>query len=203
MGHWWHFPNTFNSSVMFCKKLSKRGWGANGMKDSQRTRRHERSHASMANRVGTAPKLKVVRVDQRIMQPHIIYYIFRTRTETRMARKFHYGAAMLAGLMLLLVAPVIRASERSLSPFDIVHLCVPFNVQIQPGNDYSLNIEGDGVLDSAITADVTDRVLSLGTNAFSTSNPIKVTVSLPAGELKGVTQSGLQASAFVASGTFV
>lgn len=105
-----------------------------------------------------------------------------------------------AVLLLCAVAPAVRASQRTLDAFSAVNLCVPFAVQIAPGSGYSLEIDGDAGVESAITADVSSGVLSLGTQAFSTSNPIKVTIRLPAGALEAVGQNGLQASAFVASG---
>lgn len=105
-----------------------------------------------------------------------------------------------AVLLLCAVAPAVRASQRTLDAFSAVNLCVPFAVQIAPGSGYSLEIDGDAGVESAITADVSSGVLSLGTQAFSTSNPIKVTIRLPAGTLEAVGQNGLQASAFVASG---
>ena len=77
----------------------------------------------------------------------------------------------------------------NLSPFSSVQVCVPFNVAVQPGNDYAVQIAADqGVKDAFKPTVGSGGVLQLQTQgAFTTTQPIQCIVSLPATKLTGVT----------------
>lgn len=77
----------------------------------------------------------------------------------------------------------------NLNAFSNVEVCVPFNVAIQPGPDYAVQIAGEQAVRDAFKATVgSDGVLRLQTQgAFTTTQPIQCIVSLPASNLTGVT----------------
>lgn len=77
----------------------------------------------------------------------------------------------------------------NLDAFSNVQVCVPFNVAIQPGPDYAVQIAGEQAVKDAFKATVGgDGVLQLQTQgAFTTTQPIQCIVSLPASNLTGVT----------------
>ncbi|KAL6782561.1 hypothetical protein ACKKBG_A07280 [Auxenochlorella protothecoides x Auxenochlorella symbiontica] len=92
------------------------------------------------------------------------------------------------------------AAWQGLPAFGAVQLCVPYNVQVRPGTTYALSVEGDQSVASAITTGVTGNVLAVGSNGFTSSQPIQVVITLPRDKLVGVYQNGLQAAAYVAPG---
>lgn len=77
----------------------------------------------------------------------------------------------------------------NLTTFSNVEVCVPFNVAIQPGPTYAVQIAGDQAVKDAFKATVgSGGVLQLQTQgAFTTTQPIQCIVSLPASKLTGVT----------------
>ena len=77
----------------------------------------------------------------------------------------------------------------NLNAFSNVEVCVPFNVAIQPGPDYAVQIAGEQAVKDAFKATVGgDGTLQLQTmGAFTTTQPIECIVSLPAAKLTGVT----------------
>lgn len=80
-------------------------------------------------------------------------------------------------------------STINLGAFSNVQVCVPFNVAIQPGPDYAVQIAGEQAVKDAFKATVGgDGVLQLQTQgAFTTTQPIQCIISLPASNLTGVT----------------
>lgn len=77
----------------------------------------------------------------------------------------------------------------NLSPFSSVQVCVPFNVAIQPGPTYAVQIAADQAVKDAFKPSVgSGGVLQLQTQgAFTTTRPIQCIISLPATKLTGVT----------------
>ena len=77
----------------------------------------------------------------------------------------------------------------NLDPFSNVEVCVPFNVAIQPGPDYAVQIAAEQAVKDAFKATIgSGGVLQLQTQgAFTTTQPIQCIVSLPASMLTGVT----------------
>ncbi|KAK9834866.1 hypothetical protein WJX81_004703 [Elliptochloris bilobata] len=72
---------------------------------------------------------------------------------------------------------------RMLPPFSEINANVPFNVLVMPGK-YSVKVAAEKSVADALQTNVTDGLLTLTTNAsFASSQPIKVTVMLPAGNL--------------------
>ena len=80
-------------------------------------------------------------------------------------------------------------STINLGAFSKVEVCVPFNVAIQPGPDYAVQIAAEQAVKDAFKATIgSDGVLQLETRgAFMTTQPIQCIVSLPASKLTGVT----------------
>ena len=77
----------------------------------------------------------------------------------------------------------------NLDAFSKVEVCVPFNVAIQPGPGYAVQIAGEQAVKDAFKATVgANGVLQLQTlGAFTTTQPIQCIVSLPDTKLTGVT----------------
>ena len=77
----------------------------------------------------------------------------------------------------------------NLNSFTNVEVCVPFNVAIQPGPTYAVQIAAEQAVKNAFQATVgSGGVLSLQTTgAFTTTQPIQCIISLPASKLAGVT----------------
>lgn len=72
----------------------------------------------------------------------------------------------------------------NLDPFTQISVCTPFNVVVQPGPGYALQIAAEASVKNALRATVAGGTLSLQTSgAFSTSQPIQCIVSLPAAQL--------------------
>lgn len=122
------------------------------------------------------------------------------------------GVAALAALLLLAaaaqaqvmapgaMAPAMApATPQPLPPFSAIVLCVPFNVLIAPG-DYSLTVDAEPAVASAIQGNVTRGVLALQTASFSTNQPINVTINLPADRLGSLAHYGVLSSVWVNPG---
>ena len=90
----------------------------------------------------------------------------------------------------------------NLSPFSSVQVCTPFNVAIQPGPEYAVQIAGDEAVKNAFKATVgSGGVLQLQTQgAFTTTQPIQCIVSLPASKLTGVTVTAPSTQVLVRNG---
>lgn len=95
------------------------------------------------------------------------------------------GNAMLADL-------TIGAGE-----FNQIRLCAPFNIVVLPGydgSDYFVRVNASSNVQSAIDARVSNKVLSIVTTKdLSTTEPIQVIVTIPAGRLTGVQVTAPQA----------
>ena len=75
----------------------------------------------------------------------------------------------------------------NLGRFTSVSVCTPFNVAIQPGPGYAVQIAAEAAVRNALKATVSSGVLSLQTSgAFATSQPIQCIVSLPEAEQSGI-----------------
>ncbi|EFN53910.1 hypothetical protein CHLNCDRAFT_136105 [Chlorella variabilis] len=102
-------------------------------------------------------------------------------------------------------AAPLQAQQVPLEPFVEVDICLPVSVLIKPdaaaNAGYSIALEAEQAVLSALSYNVTDSVLLLGSTAdFVTSRPIKVTVTMPAGALQAVNHQGTGAEVFVAPG---
>lgn len=102
---------------------------------------------------------------------------------------------------------ILRAAAQdyttiNLNPFTNVQVCVPFNVAIQPGPSYAVQIAADQAVKNAFQATVgSGGVLALQTNAaFTTTQPIQCIVSLPAAQLSGVTVLAPQTQVLLRNG---
>lgn len=113
---------------------------------------------------------------------------------------FKAAALLLSCMVACAAIPGACARVHQLEAFTAVTSCVPYNVQIVPGPRYTVAVDADADVEAALTADISDSVLYLGSGAFNTSNPIMVNVTLPATALAGVRQGGGLASIFVAPG---
>jgi len=98
-------------------------------------------------------------------------------------------AVALAVCLFALGAAAQDYTTINLNPFTNVQVCVPFNVAIQPGPSYAVQIAADQAVKNAFQATVgSGGVLLLQTNgAFTTTQPIQCIISLPAAQLAGVT----------------
>lgn len=75
----------------------------------------------------------------------------------------------------------------NLGEFNQISVCTPFNVVVQPGPGYALQIAAEAAVRNALKASVSGGTLSLQTTgAFATSQPIQCIVSLPAAQLAGI-----------------
>ncbi|KAK9915704.1 hypothetical protein WJX75_002879 [Coccomyxa subellipsoidea] len=99
-------------------------------------------------------------------------------------------------------APVAK----DVQPFKTIRVCQPFNVLVSPSsqaNQYQIVLEADDSVGRALQASVADGVLSLGVSGrFSTPNPIKLTVKLPASQLERVEVKPATAVQVVVLGAF-
>lgn len=84
----------------------------------------------------------------------------------------------------------VQTRDLTQSPFSRVALCAPFTVLVQPSEGYEVTIDADEAVKEAITTLIDGDTLLLESNAFTTTNPIKVTVGLPATALSAVTARG-------------
>ncbi|GAB4823601.1 hypothetical protein N2152v2_010647 [Parachlorella kessleri] len=93
----------------------------------------------------------------------------------------------------LMVACLARAAPITLTPgtFNQVRVCVPYAVKLAPGAAYSVRIDAETPVQDAFRATVTSSTLKLASiGDFSTQQPIKVTVTLPAEALRSVASVG-------------
>ena len=89
----------------------------------------------------------------------------------------------------------------NLEPFSSLSVCTPFNIAVQPGPGYALQIAADESVRNALRATVASNVLSLQTvGAFTTSQPIQAIVSLPAANLAGVSVIAPQTAVLLRNG---
>lgn len=99
-------------------------------------------------------------------------------------------SALFIGAVLCALACNAAAQDYTtinLDPFTQISVCTPFNVAIQPGPDYAVQIAAEAAVKKVLEASVSGGVLSLQTNgAFTTSQPIQCIISLPAAELASV-----------------
>lgn len=106
-----------------------------------------------------------------------------------MAARWGVHALLLAALL----ATCARAEvfTRDLEEFSGIRTCLPFNLLIKPSKgEYSLTVDSDESIESAIKADVSAGVLELTTKTgFNVSQPIKVWVSLPSDKLENIVKS--------------
>ena len=111
-------------------------------------------------------------------------------------------AVVLAVCLFALGAAAQDYTTINLNPFTNVQVCVPFNVAIQPGPSYAVQIAADQAVKNAFQATVgSGGVLSLQTNgAFTTTQPIQCIVSLPAAQLAGVTVLAPQTQVLLRNG---
>jgi hypothetical protein len=66
-------------------------------------------------------------------------------------------------------------------------VCVPYNVLIEAGSGYSISLDAEQGVKNALRAGVVAGVLRLQSQGdFSTRQPIKLTVTLPANQLQSV-----------------
>jgi hypothetical protein len=84
----------------------------------------------------------------------------------------------------------VETRDLTLTPFSRVALCAPFTVLVEPSEGYQVTIDADDAVKQAITTLVDGSTLLLESNAFTTTNPIKVTVGLPATALSAITARG-------------
>lgn len=99
-------------------------------------------------------------------------------------------SALFIGAVLCALACNAAAQDYTtinLDPFTQISVCTPFNVAIQPGPDYAVQIAAEAAVKKVLEASVSGGVLSLQTNgAFTTSQPIQCIISLPAAKLASV-----------------
>lgn len=94
-----------------------------------------------------------------------------------------------------------RPSGMRMDPFKKVIICAPFNVKIVPDADYKVAITADALVKDAISTRVQQDTLFIEvTDSFRTSNPIKLTVSLPHDQLQLVHNKAPESSVVVAAG---
>lgn len=108
----------------------------------------------------------------------------------------------LAWSLLALGASAQDYTTINLQPFTDVQVCVPFNVAIQPGPSYAVQIAAEQAVKDVFQAAVANGgVLQLQTSGgFTTSQPIQVIVSLPASQLAGVTVTAPQTQVLLRNG---
>lgn len=98
--------------------------------------------------------------------------------------------------------PALALEQRTIYPgsFTQIQVCAPIYVKVvpdtglDPNSTYSVVVEGSKVVSTAIRAPVdnsTGTLKIMSKRDYSTKQPIKVTVFLPAAELAGVSFSGL------------
>lgn len=81
--------------------------------------------------------------------------------------------------------------SRQLEAFSGIRTCLPFNLLIKPSSgEYSLTVDSDKAIDTAISSEVSAGVLELTTKTgFNVSQPIKVWVTLPSNKLENIVKS--------------
>lgn len=90
---------------------------------------------------------------------------------------------------------------RRLQPFSRVQIKVPFNVLVAPSPHFQLTLEAEPDVRAAVVAAVSNGSLSLGTAApFSSTRPIRVTVGLPADQLRVLNLAGSSFTVIVLPG---
>ncbi|KAK9829706.1 hypothetical protein WJX72_007448 [[Myrmecia] bisecta] len=104
-------------------------------------------------------------------------------------------------------------TTRQLSPFHTVQVNVPFNTLIQPatGNTYSVSIDAEQAVKDKFRATLLNNILALDIyGSIQTSQPVLITVILPASQLQEVDVSssaqvsvagGFSANPFTATNT--
>lgn len=107
-------------------------------------------------------------------------------------------------VFVALTALGAQAAVQELSPFNTVSVCVPFTVQVAPskatGNgSYALSLDAGSNVSSAITATVLGDTLYLETAGFISTEPIQVTILMPADKLRRLNHFSLS-SVYVAPG---
>ncbi|BDA44399.1 hypothetical protein COCOBI_05-5830 [Coccomyxa sp. Obi] len=111
-------------------------------------------------------------------------------------------AALVAAARMASAAPVTKAVQ----PFNSIRVCQPFNVLVSPSsqaNQYQIVLDADDSVGRALQASVSGGVLSLGVSGrFSTNNPIKLTVQLPASQLQRIEVKPATAVQVVVLGNF-
>ena len=121
------------------------------------------------------------------------------------------AAAMAAALAvpsdLRMDAPAATGADgadrevKQLQPFNKLQIKVPFNVLVVPNPRFQLTLEAEPDVRAAVVATVTDGSLSLGTAApFSSTRPIRVTVGLPADQLRVLNLAGSSFAVIVLPG---
>ena len=94
---------------------------------------------------------------------------------------------------VLMMACLARAAPSTLNPgiFNQVRVCVPYAIKVAPGAAYSVQIDAEKAVQDAFRASVTSGTLKLASiGDFSTQQPIKVIVTLPAEALRSVASVG-------------
>lgn len=89
--------------------------------------------------------------------------------------------------------PRLGTKSEALPGFKAVSTCVPLNLLIAPNatGGHSIDLEAQQEVLDALTYRVADNTLFLETTKnFSTSRPIKITVTLPPGDLQRVDHFG-------------
>lgn len=103
--------------------------------------------------------------------------------------------------MSLLGGSLAQANQtRSLEAFSNIYACVPFTATVDPGDGYSVSISAEQAVTDAILTTVKDGNLYLESGSFDSSQPIEVSISLPASELKSVNHYGQLSGLFVSPG---
>lgn len=101
-------------------------------------------------------------------------------------------------------APPTTPVTKQLPAFTNITSCVPLNILITPSDDgaHTLSVAGTPDAHGALTATVVNSTLFLGFNrSFESTQPIRITVSLPADKLSAV--EGSMGYVIVNPGTFV
>ena len=98
-------------------------------------------------------------------------------------------AVALTACLLVLGVAAQEYSTINLQPFSDIQVCVPFNVAVQPGPTYAVQIAAEAAVKNAFKATVgAGGVLSLQTvGGFTTTQPIQCIVSLPKDKLSKIT----------------
>jgi hypothetical protein len=96
----------------------------------------------------------------------------------------------------------LEKKEVTLDAFNGIENCAPFNALVAPsaGNAYAITLEAEPVALSSLSYIVDAGILSLGVNgSFNSTQPIKVTVTLPASALASL-QTTVTGMLFTAPG---
>ena len=87
------------------------------------------------------------------------------------------------------VKPFTNGKEYNFLRFRVA-ICSPMVILVEPATQYQVTIDAEATVRSAITTLVDEGTLLVEASSFSTNNPIKVTVGLPAQGLTSVTNRG-------------